>query len=118
MVATDSCELLCLDLDVAERVRRDLPDPAALMETVEQARALADATRLSVLLALRSGEELCGCDLAWILGRSQALISHHLRALREAGLVVSRREARIVFYSPSAEAAALLAAVVDPKVVV
>jgi len=97
-------------------VRHDLPDPAALADTVERARALADPTRLSVLLALRSGEELCGCDLAWILGRSQALISHHLRALREAGLVVSRREARMVFYSQTADASALLEAVVGPKV--
>lgn len=115
MAADDACELLCLDLDVAERVRRELPGPAALAAAVERARALADPTRLSVLLALRAGEELCGCDLAWILGRSQALMSHHLRALREAGLVVSRREARMVFYSLTAEAIALLEAVVGSE---
>ena len=116
MAAGDACELLCIDLDVAERVRHGLLDPAALAETVERARALADPTRLSVLLALRAGDELCGCDLAWILGRSQALISHHLRALREAGLVVSRREARMVFYSLTAEATALLERVVGTEV--
>jgi DNA-binding transcriptional ArsR family regulator len=116
VAADDACDLLCIDLDAAERVRHNLPDPAALAETVERARALADSTRLSVLLALRSGEELCGCDLAWILGRSQALISHHLRALREAGLVVSRREARMVFYSVTADASALLEAVAGSEV--
>jgi len=116
MAADDTCDLLCIDLDAAERVRRHLPDPPALAETVERARALADPTRLSLLLALRSGEELCGCDLAWILGRSQALISHHLRALREARLVASRREARMVFYSLTAEAGALLEAVVGSEV--
>lgn len=116
MAADDTCDLLCLDLDAAERVRHQLPNPAALAETVERARALADPTRLSVLLALRSGDELCGCDLAWILGRSQALVSHHLRALREARLVASRREARMVFYSLTAEASALLEAVVGSPV--
>lgn len=116
MAADDTCDLLCLDLDAAERVRRHLPDLATLADAVERARALADPTRLSVLLALRAGEELCGCDLAWILGRSQALMSHHLRALREAGLVASRREARMVFYSLTAEAAALLEAVVGSEV--
>lgn len=116
MAAGDTCELLCLDLDLAERLRHGLPDLAALAATVDRARALADPTRLSVLLVLRAGEELCGCDLAWILGRSQALMSHHLRALREAGLVTSRREARMVFYSLTAEAIALLDAVVDAVV--
>jgi len=116
MAADDTCDLLCLDLDAAERVRHELPDPEALAETVERARALADPTRLSVLLALRAGEELCGCDLAWILGRSQALISHHLRALRKARLVASRREARMVFYSLTVEATSLLEAVLGSEV--
>jgi ArsR family transcriptional regulator, lead/cadmium/zinc/bismuth-responsive transcriptional repressor len=116
VASDDTCDLLCLDLDAAERVRRQLPDPAALAGTVERARALADPTRLSVLLALEAGEELCGCDLAWILGRSQALISHHLRSLREARLVASRREARIVFYSLTVEGSTLLEAVARSEV--
>jgi len=116
MAADDTCDLLCLDLDAAERVRQQLPKAPAMAEALERARALADPTRLSVLLALRAGEELCGCDLAWILGRSQALMSHHLRALREAGLVTSRREARMVFCSLTAEATALLEAFVGAEV--
>jgi len=115
MATDDRCDLLCLDLDAAERVRHNLPDSAALAEVVGRARGLADPTRLSVLFALRSGDELCGCDLAWILGRSQALVSHHLRALREARLVASRREARMVFYSLTVEATALLDAFVGAE---
>lgn len=116
MAASETCELLCIDLDLAERVRQGLPDQAALAGTAERARALADPTRLNVLLALRATDELCGCDLAWILGRSQALISHHLRALREADLVSSRREARMVFYSLTPAASVLLEAVVGDEV--
>ena len=54
--------------------------------------------------------------LAWILGRSQALVSHHLRVLREARLVDSRREARMVFYGLTAEATALLDALAGSEV--
>ena len=39
------------------------------------------------------------CDLAWVCGRSDKLVSHHLRVLRTAGLVESRREQKMVMYS-------------------
>jgi ArsR family transcriptional regulator, lead/cadmium/zinc/bismuth-responsive transcriptional repressor len=42
---------------------------------------------------------LCVCDLAWIAGRAENLVGHHLRTLRDAGLASSRREGKIVFYS-------------------
>jgi len=113
MADADTCELLCIDLDAAERVRHALPDPATVARTADRARALAEPTRLRVLLALPAEEELCGCDLAWILGLSQALVSHHLRALRGAGLVASRRDARMVFHSLTQEGSVLLAAIAD-----
>ena len=58
-------------------------------------RSHADA----VALALRDGEELCVCDLAWITARAENLVGRHLRALRIAGLASSRREHKIVFYT-------------------
>jgi DNA-binding transcriptional ArsR family regulator len=48
---------------------------------------------------LREGEELCVCDLSWIAGRSQNLVSHHLRTLRNLGMVRSRRDGKLVMYS-------------------
>jgi DNA-binding transcriptional ArsR family regulator len=50
-------------------------------------------------VSLCEGGELCVCDLAWISGRPQNLVSHHLRALKLAGLAASRREGKIVFYA-------------------
>ena len=64
-----------------------------------RARALGDPTRLTIAVALREGGELCVCDLAWITGRAENLVGHHLRALRGAGLASSRREHKIVFYA-------------------
>ncbi len=59
--------------------------------------------------ALREARELCVCDLAWISERSPNLVSHHLRALRSAGLVSSRRDGKMVMYSLTREGRAFLA---------
>ena len=94
----DRCDLLCLDLPRAEAIRQRLrPDLAA--DAAVRAKALADPTRLLIALALRDGEELCVCDLAWITSRAENLVGHHLRSLRDAGLADSRREHKIVFYT-------------------
>jgi DNA-binding transcriptional ArsR family regulator len=106
-VATDRCDLLCLDLPKAEEVRRGL-DPDRIAAVAARAGALADPTRLTVAVALRSGGELCVCDLAWITARAENLVGHHLRSLREAGLAASRREGKIVFYSLTSAGRGLL----------
>ncbi len=61
--------------------------------------------------ALSEGEELCGCDLSWIVGRSQNLVSHHLGTLRTRGLVHSRRDGKMVMYSLTEVGVSLLSAV-------
>lgn len=109
-----SCDLLCLDLPRAEELRRARLDGAALARAADAAKALADPTRLAVALALRDGGELCVCDLAWICERSDKLVSHHVRQLRGAGLVRSRRAGKMVMYELTAAGAALLAAVLEP----
>ena len=93
-MADDHCELLCLDLPVAEALRRERLDPDVAREAAERARAIADPTRLTLASALLHADELCVCDLSWISERSQNLVSHHLRTLRAGGLVTSRRQGR------------------------
>jgi DNA-binding transcriptional ArsR family regulator len=56
----------------------------------------------------------CASDLAWISGRAQNLVSHHLRALKDGGLAQSRREGRIVFYSLTEAGAELLKGPLGP----
>src|ERR687884_890795 len=99
----ERCDLLCLDLPRAEEVRAALPVTDELERSARRAQALSDPTRLSVAAALACGDELCGCDLAWVLGRAQNLVSHHLRALREAGLVASRRDGETLMHSLTPE---------------
>ncbi|MEV5453818.1 metalloregulator ArsR/SmtB family transcription factor [Streptomyces sp. NPDC052535] len=94
----DACDLLCLDLPVAESIRGRMPEQPALEEMAAAAKALGDPTRLKVAAALAAGGELCVCDLAWVVGQAQNLVSHHLRQLRAAGLATSRRDGRLVMY--------------------
>lgn len=107
----DRCDLLCLDLPLAESLRARV-DLEAAERAAERAKALGDPTRLLAALALRDGSELCVCDLAWVLGRAENLVSHHVRALRHGGLARSRREGKMVLYALTDNGRALLDALV------
>ena len=80
-------------------------------QTLAQAlKALSDPTRLSVFDMLMEGVQ-CNCEIAERLGLSLSLISHHMRILREIGLVQGERDpddARWVYYSIDREALAEL----------
>lgn len=62
-----------------------------------QFKALSDPTRLAIVNQLASAEECCVCNLE-PLGLSQPTISHHLKILREAGLVESTRRGTWAYY--------------------
>ena len=91
----ESCDLLCLDLEAAEEVRAALDHDRAML-IAGTVKVLADPTRLLIVQALAQ-RELCGCDLAWICGCSDKLVSHHLGRLRREGMIGSRREGKVVF---------------------
>jgi DNA-binding transcriptional ArsR family regulator len=111
----ETCDLLCLDLPRAEALRQARPPLDALSVAADAAKALSDPTRLTVALALRDGGELCVCDLAWVCERSDKLVSHHVRQLRSAALVHSRRDGKMVMYSLTDTGAALLGAVMPGR---
>lgn len=106
----DRCDLLCLDFDKAERIRAHRLEDDRAARLAGQAKALSDPTRLTLVAVLADGEELCVCDLSWILERAENLVSHHLRALRSAGLVTSRRHGKMVMYALNERGRELLAA--------
>ncbi len=110
-MANERCDLVCIDAPRAESIRKKLLAEEAAQEGADRARALSDPTRLTLAAALREGEELCVCDLSWIAGRSQNLVSHHLRTLRSLGMVRSRRDGKLVMYSLTGEGRSLLSAV-------
>jgi ArsR family transcriptional regulator len=84
----------------ASGVRRPskVKDASAYAELL---RALADDTRLSIILLLAATPgEMCVCDIeAYVKHLSQPTISHHLKHLREAGLVTAERRGTWVHYA-------------------
>jgi len=66
--------------------------------------ALADAVRLSIVRQLAECDGICACDFTESFDVSQPTISHHLRVLREAGVVTSERRGSFVYYRLSPEA--------------
>lgn len=109
----ERCDLLCLDAPRAEAIRGTLLGDDEAAGAAGRARALSDPTRLRLAAALGEGGELCVCDLAWISGRSQGLVSHHLRTLRSLGLVRSRRDGKLVMYGLTDGGSSLLSAVLE-----
>ena len=60
--------------------------------------ALAEPTRLEAMRLLADGSEHCVCELMRKLGASQSRMSRHMQVLKQAGLVVDRRDAQWVRY--------------------
>ncbi|MFX0573820.1 metalloregulator ArsR/SmtB family transcription factor [Nocardia nepalensis] len=75
-------------------------DHEAAVELAAAFKALADPVRLRLLslIASRPGEEVCVCELTPQFELSQPTISHHLKVLREAGVIDSQRRGTWVFY--------------------
>jgi len=84
---------------------RDLNDEAALF------KALADPARVTILATLaRTEHEVCVCDFTSGLDLNQSTISHHLKVLKDAGLVTSVRRSTWGYYSLASDAQARLEA--------
>ena len=78
--------------------------------------ALSDATRLRAIRLLWDGEEHCVCELMKRLGATQSRMSRHMAVLKNAGLVVDRRDAQWVRYRRNPALGRTLAAIVDAAV--
>lgn len=67
--------------------------------TVDIFKALGDPTRLRIVEMLSNSEEICVCKITEELNMTQPAISHHLSALKHAGLVEARRHGQWMHYS-------------------
>ena len=93
--------------------------PLAEDEATELAKvfaALGDPVRLRLLSLLMTAEggQVCACDLVEPVGKSQPTVSHHLKVLREAGLVTATRRGTNVWYAVAPEQVAALREVLAP----
>ena len=76
-----------------------MPEDVQLRRIRTVFAALADQQRLKILLALKASEELCVCDVAHVLGVSVSVASHHLRKLRDLGILQDRNDGKMAYYS-------------------
>lgn len=99
------------------------PGAPPLSETASAAladrfKALADPTRVAIVNRLAGADEVCVCVFVEELELAQPTISHHLRVLREAGLVEARRRGTWAFYRLVPDAVAELARALGGRVAV
>ncbi|ONI88196.1 transcriptional regulator [Actinosynnema sp. ALI-1.44] len=92
-------------------------DQAQAGDLAKRFKALGDPIRLRLLSLITSaGRETCVCDLTSAFDLAQPTISHHLKVLREAGLVDCERRGTWVYYWPLPEALRELAAVLTTSI--
>ena len=84
--------------DCCPPLRREVPGPAEAAAAAAGFRALADPVRVRLLSLIATNGEVCACALVDDVSRSQPTVSHHLKVLREAGLVQAERRGTWIWY--------------------
>jgi len=83
-------------------------------ELAARFKALADPTRVAIINCLSAADEVCVCNLTETFELSQPTISHHLKVLREAGLVESSRRGTWAYYRLVPETLAAISDLLTP----
>jgi ArsR family transcriptional regulator len=94
----DTCEILCINQKKVDAVRKVMQTDGVIKKLAETFKVLGNPTRTQILYALAQ-DELCVCDIAALLGKTQSAISHQLRVLRNLDLVKYRKDGKIAYYS-------------------
>lgn len=96
-VALETCEVRQIHPEAVQFARDALSSASRLERALLMLKAVADETRLRILVGL-AATELCVCDLAALTEVSESAVSHQMRYLRDASLVVSDKRGRMVYY--------------------
>jgi ArsR family transcriptional regulator len=92
------CSCNVIHEDVISKVKGSMLGDEILYDLAEFFKVFGDSTRIKILYALFMSE-MCVCDISALLSMNQSAISHQLKILRQAKLVKSRREGKVVYYS-------------------
>jgi ArsR family transcriptional regulator len=95
---TDTCQEFCVDPQAVAQALAKIPDEESLALLSRMFQALGDPSRLKILLSV-ADRELCVCELGEVLSMSAPAVSHHLRRLKDLGLVRTRRAGKLVYYA-------------------
>lgn len=86
-----------LDPEHEARIRREIPSEDAAVDAASMFAHLSDSTRVRILSMLALSD-MCVCEMADILAMSQPAVSHHLRILRQCGVVRFRKQGQRAIY--------------------
>ncbi len=92
------CDCSIVHQDIVKKVQGKMPPEEMLYDLAELFKVFGDSTRIKIIWALFE-EEMCVCDIAYLLNMTQSAISHQLRVLKQARLVKPRRDGKNVYYS-------------------
>lgn len=98
LTAVETCVTEGIHLDIVKQVQGKLPEEASLHELADLFKLFGDCTRIRILWAL-SESEMCVCDICALLKMKQPAVSHQLKNLKQARIVKSRRDGKVIFYS-------------------
>lgn len=90
----ENCEVKVIHKDIVEKVEKTMPEEEVVHDLSDFFKILGDTTRMKILSALFQ-EEMCVCDIAYLLKMTQSAISHQLRVLKQGRFVKYRK----VYYS-------------------
>lgn len=92
-------------------------DADSALQIALRLKAMADPVRLQLLSLLIADRDagVCTCDLAPAVGLSEATVSHHLKQLRDAGLIEGTKKGTNTYYRPVLEHLGALCRVIDPS---
>ncbi len=94
----DLCEYLIINKEKVSQIKKGIAPNELISRMAERFKALSDPSRLKIVLALEY-DDLCVCDIAALMGLSQPSVSHHLRFLRQLGIVKFRKSGKMAMYS-------------------
>lgn len=94
----DMCECTVIHKEIVEKVKKNMQSDDLLFDLAELFKIFGDSTRMKIICALKMSE-LCVCDIACITNSTQSAISHQLRILKQAKLIRSRKDGKVVYYS-------------------
>ncbi len=112
VLESSASEAACCAADTLVGTRLDAQDAARLAPLF---KALGDPVRLQMASMIAARPELCVCEITPAFELSSGTISHHLKTLREAGLVDCERRGTFVYYWIRPEARAALSALLTVR---
>ena len=94
----ENCEIKVIHKNIVEQVEKTMPEEEVVHDLSDFFKILGDTTRMKILSALFQ-EEMCVCDIAYLLKMTQSAISHQLRVLKQGRFVKYRQDGKVVYYS-------------------